>query len=277
MNLLGYDVPLGLSCTSHRPEQIADFVAHGFTCFEVGIPAALKNADGSYELCRGCEEKLVETKTALFEAIEAQNLCTWSVHLPFGRGWDIAHYDEEERDAVVESLKRVIMLTKDRHPRIYVLHGCLEPVAPEQRPVRIARSIQSMRELDAFAQKFGARIALEDLPRSCLANSAIETRAMMLAAEVPICFDVNHLLGDTHENFLKAMATNIVTTHLSDYDGIDERHRLPGEGIVPWKEVFIGMQKAGYRGPYLFELKQGEDGPYDAETVLNAFKAVLEK
>ncbi len=278
MKLLGYEVPLGISVTSHAPELIHSFVEEGFTHFEVGIPRALPEyATPENPSCRGMEDKLVAVQEKLVAAIEAENLRVWSVHLPFGGGWDVAHYDEAERDAVVESTKKIIELTAKWHPRVYVLHGCLEPVAPEQRPVRIARSIQSMRELDEFAAKFGARIALEDLPRSCLANSSVETRAMALAANVPICFDVNHLLGDSHTDFLAALATNCVTTHLSDYDGIDERHWLPGEGIVPWKEVFVGLMEAGYRGPFLFELKQGENGPYPAKQVVECFKAALEK
>jgi len=276
MKLLGYEVPLGMSVTSHAPELIHRLVEEGFTHFEVGISRSLKDlATPENPSCRGMEEQLVAEKDALVAAIEAEKLCVWSVHLPFGGGWDIAHYDEAERDAVVESLGKIIKLTAKWHPRVYVLHGCLEPVAPEQRPVRVARSIQSMRELDELAKKYGARIALEDLPRSCLANSTVETRAMMLAAGVPICFDVNHLLGDTHEAFLNAMATNVVTTHLSDYDGIDERHWLPGEGIVPWKQVFLGLMENGYRGPFLFELRQGEDGPYPAKQVVECFKKAL--
>ncbi len=293
MKLLGREVPLGMSVTSHKPEDIKTFVELGFTHFEVGIPARMPSdeprrpfpkgerppmpslEEGAKIACRGEEEKLVSLKQGLVDAIEAEGLRVWSVHLPFGFGWDIAHYEEKERDAVVASLKRVIDLTKTWHPRVYVLHGCLEPVAPEQRPVRVARSIQSLRELDTYAQQFGSRIALEDLPRSCLANSSIETRAMMMAASVPICFDVNHLLGDTHANFLEAMATNVVTTHLSDYDGVDERHWLPGKGIVPWKDLFFGLLDAGYRGPFLFELRAGENGPYQAPEVLAAFKAAL--
>lgn len=197
-------------------------------------------------------------------------------HLPFGFGWDVAHYDEAERDAVCESLKRVIDLTKSWGPRIYVLHGCLEPVSIEQRAVRIARSIRSLRELDEYASRNGARIALEDLPRSCLANTSIETRAMAQAAgNVPICFDVNHLLGESHEDFMKALATNVVTTHLSDYDGVDERHWLPGMGIVPWKDVVKTLMENGYRGPFLFELRAGENGPYAAKEVLDAFVKAL--
>lgn len=273
MKLLGCDVPIGMSVSSRKPETIKGFVETGFTHFEVIIADRMPE-DG---FSRGEEKKLVDMKSALVAAIKAEGLCVWSVHLPFGSGWDIAHYDEVERDAVCASLKRVIELTADWHPRVYVLHGCLEPVTEKQRSVRIARSIQSMRELDAVAQKYGARIALENLPRSCLANTTVETRAMALAAGVPICFDVNHLLGDSHDTFLAALASHVVTTHLSDYDGIDERHWLPGKGIVPWKKVFFGLQRAGYRGPYLFELGLGENGPYQAEETLDAFKRALEK
>lgn len=276
MKLLGYDVPLGMSVTEHSPDMIHSFVEEGFTHFEVGIPETLpEKRTNETPSCRGMEEELVAQKSALVAAIEREKLRVWSVHLPFGAGWDVAHYDERERDDVVESLKKVINLTAKWRPRVYVLHGCLEPVAPQERPVRIARSIQSMRELDAHCRKYGARIALEDLPRSCLANSSVETRAMALAADVPVCFDVNHLLGDSHADFLSALAANCITTHLSDYDGQDERHWLPGEGIVPWKKVFVGLMEAGYRGPFLFELRKGEKGVYGAKEVLGSFKKAL--
>lgn len=276
MKLAGYELPLGISITSYAPEKVDEFVQNGFEYFEVGIPAFLNRDEAKSMPWRGCEEMLIETKRALVDRILSHNICVWSVHLPFGYGWDIAHYDEDERDRVCESLKRVIDLTKCWGPRVYVLHGCLEPVAIEQRAVRIARSIRSLRELDEYASRFGARIALEDLPRSCLGNSSIETRAMAQAAgNVPICFDVNHLLGEKHEDFMKALASNVVTTHLSDYDGIDERHWLPGEGIVPWKDIVKTLMENGYRGPFLFELRAGENGLYGAKEILSAFSQAL--
>jgi sugar phosphate isomerase/epimerase len=291
MKLLGYEMPLGMSVTGHKPEDIRGFAEAGFTHFEVGIPARMPDAsglsagnrpqdptlsDGAKIACRGEEEKLVSVQQPLVDAIFAEKLRVWSVHLPFGLGWDVAHYDEEESANVCASLIRVMRLTAEWHPRVYVLHGCLEPVSPEQRPVRIARSIRSLRELDEYAKKQGARVALENLPRSCLANTSLETRAMMQAAgNIPICFDVNHLLGETHASFLQALAPYVVTTHLSDYDGIDERHWLPGKGIVPWKEVCVSLMEAGYRGPFLFELRSGENGPYQAREVLKHFVGAL--
>lgn len=272
----GFELPLGISITGHPAEAVDDFVKNGFSYFEVGIPARLSDGSAEKMPWRGHEDALVSEKQALVDRIFANNLRVWSVHLPFGYGWDVAHYDEAERDAVCESLKRVIDLTASWGPRLYVLHGCLEPVAPEQRAVRIARSIRSLRELDEYASKYGARIALEDLPRSCLANTSTETRAMAQAAgNVPICFDVNHLLGESHADFMRALARNVVTTHLSDYDGVDERHWLPGEGIVPWKDIVKTLMESGYRGPFLFELRAGENGRYMAKEVLNAFERAL--
>ena len=59
------------------------------------------------------------------------------------------------------------------------------------------------------------------------------------------------------------------------YDGVDERHWLPGEGIVPWKEVVTTLMESGYRGPFLFELRKGENGQYHAKEVLDCFKNAL--
>ena len=292
MKLMGYELPLGISISGHSPEAVADFASHGFRYFEVGIPACPADAvrcekpEDIYApesiaafadyAGRGREAELVEERQPIVDAIFAQNLRVWSVHLPFGPGWDIAHYVESERDAVCESLKRIIALTAKWGAKIYVLHGCLEPVADAERPVRVARSIRSLRELNEYAAKYGARVALENLPRTCLANSSLETRAMAQAAgDVPICFDVNHLLCEDHDTFLDALAEQVVTTHLSDYHGRDECHWLPGEGVVPWTTVVRRLMEAGYRGPFLFELRRPPEGAYDAKTVLNSFMNAL--
>lgn len=297
MKYLGYEISLGLSATSHSPEQIRDFIAKGFTHFEIGIPASLpgtprERVENPYapeniakfaeRACRGCEEKLVELQNERVKAVLGGNMRVWSVHLPFGPGWDVAHFIESERDAVVKSLKRIIDLTACWGPKVYVLHGCLEPVSIEERPIRIARSIRSMKELDDYASQYGIRVALENLPRSCLANTSAETRAMIQAAgNIPVIFDVNHLLGEPHDIFLDALAPYVISTHLSDYDGIDERHWLPGVGtepgkcIVPWKYIVKTLVEAGYRGPFLFELRSGENGPYDADEVLAAWNEVM--
>lgn len=294
MIINGKEVKLGISFTHYQPDDVQKFIDAGFECFEIGLRARMpdpnplakspaerrKNPytfDEAHALaCRGEEEKLVACTAHLAEAVLAAGKKVWSVHLPFGGGWDAAHINEKDRADAVSGYKRMIDLTSGWHPSVYVLHGCLEPVADSEREARISHCIKSVKEINEYARQRGARVALEDLPRSCIGNTTAEMKRIVDATGVKICFDVNHLLGDSHQNFLDALDTEIITTHLSDYDGIDERHWLPGKGIVPWKLLFERLEAVNYDGPYLFELSAVDGVPYGADVIAEAFRGVLE-
>ena len=38
------------------------------------------------------------------------------------------------------------------------------------------------------------------------------------------------------------------------FDGVDERHWMPGKGIVDWNDVIAALVEVGYEGPFTFEL-----------------------
>jgi hypothetical protein len=61
-------------------------------------------------------------------------------------------------------------------------------------------------------------------------------------------------LKDYFDYFLRELADKIVTVHVSDYDFINERHWLPGEGKVDWQEVIAILTEIGYDGPWLYEM-----------------------
>ena len=48
----------------------------------------------------------------------------------------------------------------------------------------------------------------------------------------------------------------LITTHLSDYDRRDERHWMPGDGCIDWKELIQLLDEKQYEGRYLFELNE---------------------
>jgi hypothetical protein len=51
-----------------------------------------------------------------------------------------------------------------------------------------------------------------------------------------------------------------ITLHVSDYDGVDERHWMAEEGIIDWKAVVAALRQANYQGPFLFETNKHKDG-----------------
>lgn len=74
---------------------------------------------------------------------------------------------------------------------------------------------------------------MENLPRTFLCNCAFDIKQLLEASDsLKICFDVNHLLQESHEEFVNMIRGDIVTLHISDYDFVNERHWMPGEGKI---------------------------------------------
>ena len=53
---------------------------------------------------------------------------------------------------------------------------------------------------------------------------------------------------------LKKIGDKIITVHISDYDKVNERHWLPGEGVIDWQGVLNALNEIGYKGIWLYEI-----------------------
>ena len=124
-------------------------------------------------------------------------------------------------------------------------------------------------------------LALENLPRTCIGNTAEEIG--YFTGRIPqlrLCLDTNHFTSprpdvrfrpfqrrsvrlrrrlnpvppkDNEVEFARRFAGRIVTVHLSDYDGIDECHWLLGQGCVDFKGIQHSLLDAGFDSPMIFE------------------------
>jgi sugar phosphate isomerase/epimerase len=184
----------------------------------------------------------------------------WSCHAPFGTT-DISDPDETVRcrsvAAVIETLDAAVALAAGR----VVLHGSREPIADEDRPGRLERCVRSLDELCAQASGRGLALALELLPRTCLGNRTGEMQRLLdlTAGDLRVCFDVNHItLYEGAREALNALGARIETLHISDHDGVDERHWIPGRGIVDWPAFVAGLDDIGYSGCLMHEARDAE-------------------
>lgn len=185
-----------------------------------------------------------------------------SFHLPFYPGYwlDPSTPDEEARTETIATLKRMIGHAATAGARIAVIHPSGEPYTEEQRPGRIAQAKRSLAELCDYAESKGVHLAVENLPRTCLGRDSDEMLALTAADDrLVICFDTNHLLSEEPVDFIKACGHKIVTLHVSDYDRLDERHWLPGEGTTDWPALVKALQEAGYNGPWNYEVGSEPD------------------
>jgi len=204
---------------------------------------------------------------ALGRDAAAAGVTLWSLHLPFGPfegkgNTDIASLDETLRLNTLDYHARIMEKAAAIGVKVMVIHPCLEPVADENRQLRMEAAKRSLKAMADTAEKLGVVIAVEDLPRSCLGKNSDEILELLSADErLRVCFDTNHLLAEDPAAFIRKVGSKIVTTHVSDYDFIDERHWLPGEGQLDWQSILEAFREVGYTGPWLYEL--GFDAPRD--------------
>lgn len=191
----------------------------------------------------------------IMSEIEQSGLEVWSVHMPYSRTLDISVLDDSLRHANVSFMADMIRVAAVFSPKYLVLHPSSEPVAPEEREQRLKNSHESIGILAPVAEEIGAELCIENLPRTCLGQNAEEMKRLTEGYPgVGICFDTNHLMYQSHSDFLAGLEPGMIkTVHLSDYDFENERHWIPGQGFISWPEVWKGIRANGYNGIMMFE------------------------
>jgi sugar phosphate isomerase/epimerase len=193
------------------------------------------------------------------EDARAAGIELWSIHLPFSRVYDISNLNDDERNLIIKTNMKLIEAASMAGVRIAVLHPSSEPITDDIRQERLSRSREAIIMLNEQCKKYNMQLAIENLPRTCLCNRSDEMINLLRGTGASIVFDTNHSLGEDNLDFLDSLISSgikIVSLHISDYDGVDERHRLPGDGINKWQQILTKLKKAEYRGPLMYEVSK---------------------
>ena len=197
------------------------------------------------------EAEIKETRERL-AFVKSTGLYFNAIHIPYGDQWDISRKDEAERQVSMENIRKLVEITKEFSPFTYILHSSFEPIMDEDRDVKLAALIKSVKEL----RSLGVTIAIENLPRTCLMNTATEILSVIEAVGgMPICIDVNHFLRDITHKAVAAISKYAIATHISDHDYVNERHWLPEKGKIDFMQTIAALERAGYQGSFTYELE----------------------
>lgn len=207
----------------------------------------------------------------LKKTAEKYGIVLWSFHLPFMPFAEIDISNPEIAEKTVEYLKCFIENGAKIGIDKFVIHASGEPIAENDREIRMQTAKKSLKELADFADKYGAVIAVENLPRTCLGRDSSDMLELLSAdSRLKSCFDTNHLLKEDSCEYIKAVGEKIITTHVSDYDFKDERHWLPGEGKIDWQMLYSTLKSVGYDALWLYELNLGSGWTIEREKDLTA-------
>lgn len=215
----------------------------------------------------------------------------WSQHLPFGpfEELEISSFDKDLRKSTIEKFSEMIKKGANIGIDKFVVHPSGEPIEENDREERLKYSRESLSVLADVCEKCGGVICVEDLPRTCLGRCISDMKFLTNEDNrIKICFDTNHITAEKPEDVIRALGDKIVTLHVSDFDFVNERHWLPGEGKINWINVVDALKEINYNGVWMYEigfacprtiLRDRDLTPYDfkrnATEVLNKEKITV--
>lgn len=207
-------------------------------------------------------EQSIEPLSEIVDVAIKMGFGIHSVHLPYGRNFDPSEPETDKRQEVVARQARILDRVAEWGPKVAVIHPSGEPIADEERELRLKVCKDALARLAQAAAKVDIQLCVECLPRTCLGNNSDEILLLQDGIdELGVCCDVNHLFKETPEQFIRRMGERIKTVHISDNDGLDERHWAPGKGIIDWDAVLRALVEAGYNGPLVFEARSSRGEP----------------
>lgn len=229
----------------------------GFSIGTVSESALDRAASAGLDLVEICGIDDSDNWKKIPEWSKKSGVQVWSFHLPFS--WnapiaDPATLDIEAWKQTYEQDKPLIEGCGEAGVKYMVIHPSLEPYTLEEREAHIQAAIEHLGILSDLCKKNGVTLAVEDLPRTCIGNCSDEMlRIMESNSDLRICFDVNHLFKESHVDFVKKVGKYIVTTHISDYDFLGEKHWFPMQGEINWRTLQAALELADYNGPFVYE------------------------
>lgn len=244
---------------------LGHYEGHNEEGFARYVKAGIKYAEISMQDDKLREYDFYEHPEIIAEAAKKNGVELWSFHVPFSGFLNVANLDPVKGPEGMAVMEKGIRAALKIGIKTIVIHPSSEPNDDETRQQKIEKSIENMRYLAKICDEAGAKLCVEDLPRTCLGNSSFDIITYLNEIpEMDLCFDTNHLTMQTNEDFLDDliyhnMHGRIRTLHVSDYDFIDERHRIPGDGINDWDAIMEKLEELCYKGVFMYEVSHPKE------------------
>jgi hexulose-6-phosphate isomerase len=188
--------------------------------------------------------------------IEEKGMTVCQAHAPFPTSFLDEEENERRFDVIVRSMRFASLLGA---PMI-VIHPCMHLSLTEEGNFdrMFEYNLAFYRRLIPYAEKFGIKIALENIPTTITAKpSGLAKLYDTLDHPVfTICLDTGHfIVPSVNEDLCEAirlLGARLADgcTHIHDNFGNWDMHTCPFHGKIDWESVMKALSDIGYRGNF---------------------------
>lgn len=199
------------------------------------------------------EEPLAIHRYDMPKMVEDAGLMLENIHVPYNSSNDLWSENADIRKNIVRKHTEWLNDCSRFGIPLMVMHV----VEGDEPPAPNKYGIESMSQLVKAAEYLGVKIAVENTRRD---DSVVFLLSQMESSHMGLCYDSSHAGLRKHRNelLLKSYGHRLFATHLSDNDGLFDRHWLPGNGKICWNEL-AALFPRGYRGFYTLETVPTEE------------------
>ncbi len=231
------------SCYSDRGTRVAHMGTRGYGIFSwFGYRPALERRvraikAAGYQataLWLGRHEPLVHEGKAdtIPSVIRDGGLFFEYVHAPYGNVNKLWSADPSERAVIRGDYASAIRFCARHRVPTVVMH-VVKGINP---PAYASGGRDTFADLVKLAEDLGVRIAVENTRHEAYVERILES---LDSPSLGFCYDSSHdfLHGEEAGAVLARWGKRLLVTHLSDNDGLADRHWLPGLGTGRWEAV----------------------------------------
>ena len=237
----------------------------GFQCVEVSLAKV-----GGYRM--NMESCIMQVEDGL-KAVEDRGLRLNSIHMPFQRFIYISSYDEGVRSWAMDEFRQLISICDNYNPAHYVFHSKTGTKEEGFWELRKPALIRSFREMVAATPN---NICIENMISSIPTTVEDMIEILEQVEGGKCCIDTNHFLQDKVSDAILALGKWLTTLHVSDYDGVYEKHWMPQEGVNNWMKIIGALEEIGYNGPFVYEVNRDKYG-YTFEDIRRNYEKLFEE
>lgn len=186
-------------------------------------------------------------KESMPQLVRDMGLLLENIHVPFHESGALWSEQESVRSEIIQSHIQWIKACAEYQIPIMVMHL----TEAGNHPAPNAYGLDSLSQIVKVAEELKVTIAMENTQRSDNVPYVLDK---IPSNYLGFCYDSSHYnLSDKQDFYLlEKYGERLVTTHLSDNDGLKDRHWLPGHGIIDWAMVAKYFPES-YRGCLMLE------------------------
>ena len=275
-----FELGANYSMISINEAKLQNMKAGGMKWIEFGSVDFFKNPKKTYT-----PEQIKGYYVRAKELCDKVGIKIWSVHMPFSDKIDISLADENARQAVVKYHKDCLEYVKILEPKIVLFHTSWY-IPKGEREQHYVQARKSATELNETVKAMGALTVLENMldKKDMSKRPTYETPLGRqvdcmqrlfegMPEDIYVAVDLNHIKYP--EEMIKAFGARVKTLHVSDGNGEEECHYMPGKGENDWNKIQKALYDAGYKGVFMHEVNLKYFKDYSE--ISEAYQAIYDK